>query len=59
MDSELREAIEQSVEKMREALSGADYSNIKDVFDQLKEASYKFAEVIYSIQEKSTETHQQ
>jgi len=57
VDSDLRSKIEQSVEKMREALTGADYVLIKEVFEELKEASYRFAEVIYSKQEKNTEAH--
>ncbi len=55
VDDELRSEIEQSVEKMKEALTGIDYVYIKDVFEELKEASYKFAEVIYSKQDKGTE----
>ncbi|MFI5322893.1 MAG: molecular chaperone DnaK [Thermodesulfobacteriota bacterium] len=57
LDSELRQTIEKSVDKMNEALIGVDYANIKDTFDQLREASYKFAEVIYSRLEKGTESH--
>jgi molecular chaperone DnaK len=56
VDTELRRTIEQSVDKMNDALKGADYANIKDVFDQLREASYKFAEVIYAKQEKGAES---
>src|SRR3990167_3086787 len=55
VDDELRSRIEQSVEKMKEALTGVDYVYIKDMFEELKEASYKFAEVIYSKQDKGTE----
>ncbi len=55
VDDELRSRIEQSVEKMKEALTGVDYVHIKDMFEELKEASYKFAEVIYSKQDKGTE----
>jgi molecular chaperone DnaK len=55
VDDELRSKIEQSVEKMKVALTGVDYVYIKDMFEELKEASYKFAEVIYSKQEKGTE----
>ena len=55
VDAELRERLEQSAEKMREALTSPDYVYIKDVFDELKEVSYKFAEVIYSRQDKLTE----
>ena len=57
VDDELRSRIEQSVENMREALKGVDYVYIKDMFEELKEASYKFAEVIYSRQEKGTDAH--
>lgn len=57
LDSELRQTIEKSVDKMNEAIIGVDYANIKDTFDQLREASYKFAEVIYSRLEKGTESH--
>jgi len=55
VDADLRERLEQSVEKMKDALTGSDYVYIKDVFDELKESSYKFAEVIYSRQEKTSE----
>jgi len=55
VDDDLRSRIEQSVEKMKEALTGVDYVYIKDMFEELKEASYKFAEVIYSKQDKGTE----
>jgi molecular chaperone DnaK len=55
VDDDLRSRIEQSVEKMKEALTGVDYVHIKDMFEELKEASYKFAEVIYSKQDKGTE----
>lgn len=54
VDTELRLMIEQSLDKMNDALTGADYANIKDVFYQLREASYKFAEVIYSKEEKDS-----
>lgn len=57
IDSELRENIELSVGKMREALSGEDYAYIKDMLDSLKDSSYKFAEFIYSKHEKPSETH--
>lgn len=55
VDADLRDRLEQSVEKMKEALTGSDYVYIKDVFDELKEASYRFAEVIYSRQENVSE----
>lgn len=55
VDAQLRDKLEQSVEKMKEALTGSDYVYIKDVFDELKEASYRFAEVIYSRQENVSE----
>ncbi|HKQ32659.1 MAG TPA: molecular chaperone DnaK [Thermodesulfobacteriota bacterium] len=55
VDADLRDRLEQSVEKMKDALTGSDYVYIKDVFDELKESSYKFAEVIYSRQEKTSE----
>ncbi|HET7290124.1 MAG TPA: Hsp70 family protein, partial [Thermodesulfobacteriota bacterium] len=57
VDADLRDRLEQSIEKMKDALTGSDYVYIKDVFDELKESSYKFAEVIYSRQEKTTEAH--
>ena len=55
VDAELRDRLEQSVEKMKEALTGTDYVYIKDMFDELKESSYRFAEVIYSRQENVSE----
>jgi molecular chaperone DnaK len=55
VDDDLRSRIEQSVEKMKEALTGVDYVHIKEMFEELKETSYKFAEVIYSKQDKGTE----
>jgi molecular chaperone DnaK len=57
VDADLKSRIEQSVDKMKEALTGVDYVHIKDIFEELKEASYKFAEVIYSKQEKGPEAH--
>ena len=44
---------------MTEALNNDDYTNVKESLDHLKEASYKFAEAIYSkrdqFAERSTE----
>lgn len=57
IDSEIAGNIEMSVENMNEALTSEDYAYIKDRLDHLKEASYKFAEMIYAKQEKSTESH--
>ncbi len=40
---------------MRESLDGDDYAYIKEALDHLKNASYKFAEVIYSRHESYSE----
>jgi len=50
IESEMRASIEKSVEKTREAIKTDDYNKLKESLDGLKEASYKFAEVIYSKQ---------
>ena len=55
IDPELKEHIEGSVKEMRESLDGDDYAYIKEALDQLKNASYKFAEVIYSRHESYSE----
>ena len=53
---EVKGNIEKSMKEMNEALDSEDYSYIKDMLDHLKEASYKFAEVIYTKQEAISET---
>jgi hypothetical protein len=40
---------------MRKSLESEDYVYIKDMLDRLKNASYKFAEVIYSRHESYSE----
>lgn len=55
IDPELKEHLESSVREMRESLEGEDYAYIKDMLDRLKNASYKFAEVIYSRHESYSE----
>ncbi len=55
IDPELREHIEGSVRDMRESLESDDYAYVKDMLDRLKNASYKFAEVIYSRHESYSE----
>jgi molecular chaperone DnaK len=47
IDSETRQRIKNAMEKMKDALSGEDYIEIKNRCDELQEASYRFAEFIY------------
>jgi molecular chaperone DnaK len=47
-DSDIRGLIENRVERMKKVLEGQDYSEIKEALNQLKEASYRFAELIYT-----------
>ncbi len=47
IDSETRQRIKNAMEKMKEALSGEDYIEVKNRCDELQEASYRFAEFIY------------
>ncbi|MEQ9618703.1 MAG: molecular chaperone DnaK [Deltaproteobacteria bacterium] len=56
IDAEMKDNIEDSMKSMNEALESEDYSYVKDVLEHLKEASYKFAEVIYTRQEENSET---
>jgi len=44
----MRKLIEKAVERMKEVLDGNSYVEIKDALNELKEASYSFAEFIYS-----------
>lgn len=55
IDPELKEHLESSVKEMRQSLESEDYVYIKDMLDRLKNASYKFAEVIYSRHESYSE----
>ena len=55
IDPELKEHLESSVREMRKSLESEDYVYIKDMLDRLKNASYKFAEVIYSRHESYSE----
>jgi molecular chaperone DnaK len=55
IDPELKEHLESSVREMRESLESEDYVYIKDMLDRLKNASYRFAEVIYSRHESYSE----
>lgn len=55
IDPELKEHLESSVRDMRKSLESEDYVYIKDMLDRLKNASYKFAEVIYSRHESYSE----
>lgn len=55
IESELIENIDRSVEDMTEALNSDDYTQVKESLDHLKEASYKFAEAIYSKREQFAE----
>lgn len=57
IDGEIIENIEHSVQNMNEALTSEDYTYIKETLDHLKEASYKFAEIIYAKHENSTGSH--
>ena len=46
----LRKLIEKAIERMKEALVAESYVETKEAFNDLKEASYRFAEFIYSQQ---------
>jgi molecular chaperone DnaK len=46
----LRKVIEKAIERMKEALIAESYVETKEAFNDLKEASYRFAEFIYSQQ---------
>jgi molecular chaperone DnaK len=46
----LRKLIEKAMERMKQALVGESYIETKEAFNELKEASYSFAEFIYSQQ---------
>jgi molecular chaperone DnaK len=50
IEAELKKDIEQSVENTNTALDREDYNELKESLDGLKNASYKFADVIYSKQ---------
>ena len=59
-----REEIEQSIEKLRETLKGEDIDQINAAIEELRQASYKIAEVMYSQataeeQAKSEDTEQE
>lgn len=50
IEAELKKNIEQSVLNTNSALEREDYNDLKESLDGLKNASYKFADVIYSKQ---------
>ncbi len=52
---DLKNNIEQSVEITKKALEGEDFNELKESLDGLKNASYRFAEVIYSKQKGAPE----
>ncbi len=53
--TELRNDIEQAVEITKKALEDEDFNELKESLDGLKNASYRFAEVIYSKQKGASE----
>jgi molecular chaperone DnaK len=54
-EPEIRKLIEQAIGRTKEVLQGESYIDIKDALNELKEASYRFAEFIYSQRAKSAE----
>ncbi len=48
LDEEMRETIDNSIERMNEAIESDDFRYIRNVLDELKQNSYRFAEVIYA-----------
>lgn len=54
-EPEIRELIEKAIGRTKEVLQSESYINIKDALNELKEASYRFAEFIYSQRAKSAE----
>ncbi len=54
VDAETRQRIKKAMERMKEALNGEDYIEIKNACAELQEASYRFAEFIYSQGQKSS-----
>lgn len=54
VDAETRQQIKKAMERMKEALNGEDYIEIKNACAELQEASYRFAEFIYSQGQKSS-----
>lgn len=48
VDLGLKQRIDEAIEKMTSVLSGEDYIEIKTALNELQEASYKFAEILYS-----------
>ncbi|HWP92120.1 MAG TPA: molecular chaperone DnaK [Thermodesulfobacteriota bacterium] len=54
-EPEIRKLIEKAIGRTKEVLHGESYIDIKDALNELKEASYRFAEFIYSQRAKSAE----
>jgi molecular chaperone DnaK len=54
-EPEIRKLIEKAIGRTKEVLQGESYIDIKDALNELKEASYRFAEFIYSQRAKSAE----
>lgn len=46
----IRKLIDKAMESMNRALAGESYVEIKEALNELKDASYRFAEFIYSQQ---------
>ncbi len=54
-EPEIRKLIEKAIGRTKEVLHSESYIDIKDALNELKEASYRFAEFIYSQRAKSAE----
>lgn len=53
VDAETRQRIRKAMERMKDVLNGEDCIEIKNAYNELQEASYRFAEFIYSQGQKS------